>query len=68
VIEGISHLVLNTRFALKDEGVITGILNPLGMLRIDIRLRISLLKGLMIRIYNKFMQEKVIAPVTKGLK
>ena len=53
---------------LKDKGVLTNILNPPSMLRIDTRLRILVLKGLMIRIYNKFMWEKVIAPMTKELK
>ena len=38
------------------------------MLRINTRLRIPVLKGLMIRIYNKFMWEKVIEAMTKGLK
>ena len=53
---------------LKDKGVLTNILNPPSMLRVDIRLRIPMFKGLMIRIHNKFMWEKVIASMTKGLK
>jgi len=53
---------------LKDKGVLTNILNPPSILRIDTRLRIPVLKGLMIRIYNKFMREKVIALMVKGLK
>ena len=53
---------------LKDKGVLTNILNPPSMLRIDTRLRIPVLKGLMIRTYNKFIWEKVILPMMKGLK
>jgi len=66
--EGISHLVLSTRFVLKDKCVFINIVNPPSMLRIDTRLRTPVLKGLMIQIYNKFMREKVISPMVKGLK
>jgi len=68
VAEGINHLVLHTGFVLNDKGILTNILNQPSMVRIDTRLRISVLKGFAFRIYDKFMREKVVSLMTKGLK
>lgn len=54
--KGISNLVLNPRLMLKHKRILTNKLNPPRMLRIDTSLRVPILKGFMVGVYNKLLR------------